>query len=177
MIHVEQALEGANAAYAEDRLEEAERELLAVLEFDELEPRALRLLGRIAMRQGQPQRAAELFQSALKAREPGSKQAPSGPMPTPTLAELYAQQGHIEAAAKVYRELLNGVSGEAQAAEWRRRLRELEQDADGVSSEPAEEKEEAALGRLKGLVDQVERSGEVRRLRAFLERLEARVPR
>ncbi|MFP4560949.1 MAG: tetratricopeptide repeat protein [Thiohalorhabdus sp.] len=175
MIHVEQAIQEANGAYSDGRLEEAERHLLAVLEFDDYEPRALRLLGRIAMRQGQPERAAELFQRALKARDPEAERAPSGPRPTPTLAELYFQQGYHEAAAGVYRELLKGAAEDPRADEWRRRLHELEQ---GTAEEPAApEVEEDAAERLEGFVEQVERSGEVRRLQAFLDRLQARTTR
>ncbi|HKJ89374.1 MAG TPA: tetratricopeptide repeat protein [Gammaproteobacteria bacterium] len=176
MIHVEQAIQEAEQAFSEGRLDEAERSLLAVLEFDDYEPRALRLLGRIAMQQGQSQRAAELFQRALKAREPGSARAPSGPKPTPTLAELYYQQGHTEAAARIYRELLREAEGDSPADSWRRRLRELEGSAAeppaGLAGAPEE-----AVERLEAFLQRVEHAREARRLRGFVERLDRRVMR
>ncbi len=126
MIHVEKALASAREAWEAGDLEAAERELLPVLEVDDLEPRALRLMGQIARARGDPERAADLFERALEARHPEAREGPQGPRPTPSLAELYAEQGYPEAAAEVYRRLLEGEEGDPRAEQWRRRLAELE---------------------------------------------------
>jgi tetratricopeptide (TPR) repeat protein len=170
MIHVGKTIETAQGALEEGRLEDAERGALAVLEFDEGEPRALRLLGQVAQRRGESQRAADLFQRALKTRGAG-KAPPRGPVPTPTLAELYVEQGHIDAAIRVYRELLAGAGGNEQAPQWRQRVAALEQ---GPSAEPEAEAEPAETEqRLREFLRQLDKSCQVRRLRQFLEDLEA----
>jgi len=170
MIHVEKAIETAQAAFDEGRLEDAERELLAVLEFDEGEPRALRLLGQVANRQGETQRAADLLQRALKTRGSG-KGPPRGPVPTPTLAELYVEQGHIDAAIRVYRELLARAGGDQRAGQWRQRVVELE---GGASVEPEAAPAPAETEqRLREFLRQLDNSRQVRRLRQFVEDLEA----
>ena len=170
MIHVEKAIQDAHTAFDQGRAEDAERELLAVLEFDDAEPRALRLLGQVAMRRGQPQRAAELFQSALKAREPGTP-SPRGPVPTPTLAELYAKQGHTAAAAQTYRTLLERAGNDQRARQWRQRVVELEAEP---SAEAAADDEAAGPEqRLRAFLEQLDRASQVRRLRQFVEKFEA----
>lgn len=136
MIHVEKAVDSARQALEEGRLDEAEQELRAVLEFDDFEPRALRLMGKLTSRRGEPQRAAEFYKQALKARDPEQRQRPKGPLPTPTLAELYATQGYPEAAGEVYRELLDQANGDPRSDGWRRRLAELE-GAEAAPWEPA----------------------------------------
>ncbi len=171
MVHVENALRSAQEAFSGGRMDEAEREARSVLEFDGFEPRALRLLGRIAQQRGESRRAAELFQQALQARNPGSRpRQPEGPLPTPTLAELYTRQGHFEAAAAVYRELLAAANGDPREEKWRRRLAELAgegsagAESSGVAPEKAERNLRAFLERLDG-------SAEARRLQEFLSRL------
>ena len=150
MIHVEKAIDSARQALEEGRLDEAEQELRAVLEFDDFEPRALRLMGKLTSRRGEPQRAAEFYKQALKARDPEQRQRPKGPLPTPTLAELYATQGYPEAAAEVYRELLGQADGDPRNDDWRRRLAELE-GSQGPPPEPAPDAEQAsALAATEG---------------------------
>ncbi|HKJ70201.1 MAG TPA: hypothetical protein VKA55_00410 [Gammaproteobacteria bacterium] len=146
MIHVEQAIARAREALDAGRLDAAERELRAVLEFDDGEQRALRLLGKVASRRGEPQRAAELFQRALGARRVEGQARPQGPRPTPTLAELYADQGYLQAAAEVYRELLAGGGDAARSQEWRRRLSQLEGGQPETSGAGARAEPEAEAG-------------------------------
>lgn len=179
MIHVEKTIQEAHEAFDQGQLEEAERGLRAVLEFDEDEPRALRLLGQVAMRQGDPKRAAELFQHALKAREPGSA-SPEGPVPTPTLAELYAEQGHTEAAIRMYRDLIARAEDDGRAERWRQRVAELEGGAEGAGEAPVEGTAEApgsepagAEERLRDFLGRLEADRQVRRLREFVNHLEA----
>lgn len=138
MVHVEKALASAREAWESGDLAAAERELLPVLEVDDLEPRALHLMGRITRARGDPERAADLFERALDARDPEVREGPQGPRPTPSLAELYAEQGYPEAAAEVYHRLLEGGDGDPRAEQWRQRLAELKDPWVG-SAEPEEE--------------------------------------
>ena len=181
MVHVENALLRAREALTAGRLEEAERETRSVLEFDGAEPRALRILGEVARSRGRDEVAAELFEKAGQARDPESRSTPEGPVPTPTLAELLSDQGHFEAAANVYRDLLEGSGGDPRADEWRRRLVELEGAAGpeesggagpGDKGMPPPETEEASR-RLRAFVDRIEASAQVRRLQAFLSHLDS----
>ena len=195
MIHVEKALASGRQALEEGRLDEAEAELRTVLEFDDFEPRALRLMGKVASRRGDPRRAAEFLQKALKARDPAQQERPKGPVPTPTLAELYASQGHSEAAADVYRQLVRGAGDDERTAEWRRRLAALEGEGEaeaashggdrGGEAEPAtaelgagapgeEVDPEVAERRLRAFLELLDGNREAGRLRRFLDRLEDR---
>jgi tetratricopeptide (TPR) repeat protein len=183
MIHVEQAIADARQALEAGRLDEAEGALRGVLEFDDYEPRALRLMGQVVSRQGEPRRAAEYYKQALKARDPEQSERPQGPVPTPTLARLYAEQGHTEAAAQVYRELLDGAEDDPRAQQWRQHLAQLEGGAPApqaaAPSEPQTETDEAvpaavAEQRLRAFLELLDGNAEASRLRRFLERLEGR---
>lgn len=197
MIHVEKALAKGREALEEGRLDEAEAELRGVLEFDDFEPRALRLMGKIASLRGEPQRAVELLKKALEARRPERQEPSEGPPPTTTLAELYAGQGHIGAAAAVYRQLLSQAGEDERADQWRRRLAELapetpeaapttadepegESEPEGVgagkeAAAPADEVDPAvAERRLRAFLDRLDGGPEAQRLRRFLDRLENR---
>ncbi|MFB6259251.1 MAG: hypothetical protein ABEK42_00775 [Thiohalorhabdaceae bacterium] len=194
MIHVEKALAQGRQALEQGRLDEAEAELRSILEFDDYEPRALRLMGKVASLRGQPQRAAELLEKALEARDPESREAPpKGPPPTPTLAELYAGQGHTQAAAAVYRQLLAEAGDDERADEWRRRLAVLENgeaastpaEAEAEGSPPSAAAEEGGVTgedvdpaqaerRLRDFLDRLDGNPEVVRLRRFLDHLENR---
>ncbi|MEF8792335.1 tetratricopeptide repeat protein [Thiohalorhabdus sp.] len=198
MIHVEKALAKGREALDEGRLDEAEAELRGILEFDDYEPRALRLMGKVASLRGQPQRAAEFLEKALEAPDPDRRDTSQGPPPTPTLAELYAGQGHTEAAAAVYRQLLAEASEDERSGEWRRRLAALDQGegeaalmaeaaterppAAGASASAASGAGLAGLGidprlaerRLTDFLDRLDGNYEALRLRRFLDRLEER---
>ena len=128
-------MEAADAAYGWAELDEAERHLRAVLAFDPAEPRALHRLGHIAMKRDQPEVAADYFQQSLAAQGHAVSDS-SATIPTPTLAELYAQQGYGEAAADIYQELLERQGDHPRAEEWRGRLAEL--SAPGAEPAPAE---------------------------------------
>lgn len=198
MIHVESALASAREALEAGRSAAAERELLAVLDFDDREPRALRLLGEVVRDRGEYQRAAELFERALDVCDPPGRGGAKGPRPTPTLAELYVEQGYPEAGAGIYRQLLE-EEGDGGREEWRRRLAELEGGAGetGPETAPVEpmrggaqvqdpESGTDSLGetlpdggegpeieerRLRLFLEQLERHRETVRLGRFLERL------
>ncbi len=143
MIHVENALDSARQALESGRLEEVERELQGVLDFDEDEPRALRLMGKMARAQGEFQQAAGFFARAWEARASHHRETLRAPPLTPTLAELYAHQGYPEAAAAVYRQLLDREREGPRYGEWRRRLIELEGGReDGLPLEVASGQEE-----------------------------------
>ena len=189
MIHVEQAIADARQALEAGRLDEAEAALRGVLEFDDYEPRALRLMGQVVSRQGEPRRAAEYYKQALKARDPEQSERPQGPVPTPTLARLYAEQGHSEAAAQVYRELLDGAEDDPRAQEWRQQLAELEGGGAAPTgeagpqaaapTEPQTGTDDAvpaavAEQRLRAFLELLDGNAEASRLRRFLERLEGR---
>jgi tetratricopeptide (TPR) repeat protein len=189
MIHVEQAIADARQALDEGRLDDAEAELRAVLEFDDFEPRALRMMGKVASKQGEPRRAADYYKQALQARDPEQRARARGPVPTPTLAALYADQGHTEAAVQVYRDLLSAHPNDERAGEWRRRLTELGGQAapETAPAEPAGPAEVSAAGggegvipgevaeqRLRSFLERLDGNPEVARLRRFLERLDER---
>lgn len=140
MVHVDQEIEAADAAYGRAELEEAERHLRAVLAFDPAEPRALHRLGHIAMKRDQPEVAADYFQQSLVAQGHAISDS-SATIPTPTLAELYARQGYGDAAADIYRELLERQGEHPRASEWRERLDGLA--AAGEEPGPAEAEEVA----------------------------------
>lgn len=143
MIHVENALDSARQALEAGRLGEAERELQGVLDFDEDEPRALRLMGKMARARGEFQQAAGFFARAWEARASHRQETPRDPHLTPTLAELYAHQGHPEAAAEVYRQLMDREGEGPRYREWCRRLIELEGGReDGLPLEAASGQEE-----------------------------------
>lgn len=151
MVHVDQAIEAADAAYGQTNLDEAERHLRAVLAFDPQEPRALHRLGHIAMKRDQPEVAADYFQQSL-ASQGHTVSESSVTIPTPTLAELYAQQGHGEAAADIYQELLEREPDHPRAPQWRARVTELAAGSEGQAAEeaPAEPAAEAAVDELPG---------------------------
>lgn len=200
MIHVEEALANGRQALEEGRLRDAQSELQGVLELDENEPRALRLMAKVVTLQGEPEKAVELLKQALETFQPEERL--QGPRPTPTLAELYARQGHTEAAAEVYRQLIATSGGDERAEEWRRRLAALESQEGEAPASPeveevgAEEEAQAAVGsvseaaeeaacepevdpaaaerRLQAFLDRLDGNQEVNRLRRFLERLENR---
>lgn len=178
MIHVEKALAKGREALEEGRLDEAEAELRGVLEFDDFEPRALRLMGKIASLRGEPQRAVELLKKALEARQPERGERSEGPPPTTTLAELYAGQGHTEAAAAVYRQLLRQAGEDERAGEWRRRLVELApetSEAETGQAEPAGESDQGGIGATSeaaATADEVDPAVAERRLREFLDHLD-----
>jgi len=159
MVHVEKALASAREAWEAADLEAAERELLPVLEVDDLEPRALRLMGRIARARGDPERAADLLERALDARDPEAREGPQGPRPTPSLAELYAEQGYPEAAAEVYRQLLQGQEGDPRAEQWRQRLAELEGGPVESGEPPEEPSAEAAVSSVAEPIGEKSESG------------------
>jgi tetratricopeptide (TPR) repeat protein len=165
MVHVENAIREARRAIAEGRLEDAERDLLQVLELDDSEPRALALLGRVARSLGQGERALDLYEQALESQDLMAAAAEPAPLATPTLAELYAEQGHAGAAAQVYRDLLAARPEDERAPEWRERLAALTAEAP-----PAPDGGEAE-GRLRSFLGSLERFREIRRLQRFLERL------
>jgi tetratricopeptide (TPR) repeat protein len=145
MVHVDQEIEAADVAYGQANLDEAERHLRAVLAFDPQEPRALHRLGHIAMKRDQPEVAADYFQQSL-ASQGHTVTESSVTIPTPTLAELYAQQGHGEAAADIYQELLERDPDHPRAPQWRARVDELAAEPEGgpAGAEAAETGAEAA---------------------------------
>lgn len=164
LVHVENAIRRAREALAEDRLDDAEQDLLAILELDEREVRALSLLGQVAHARGEAERALALYERALEAQDLIAGAVEPAPVATPTLAELYAEQGYREAAAAVYRDLLAGRPEDGRVPEWRTRLAALS------SSAPSAEGSEA-VARLQAFVKRLEHAREVRRLEDFLARL------
>lgn len=169
MVHVENAIRRARQALVEDCLDDAEQDLLAVLELDEREVRALSLLGQVARARGEAERALALYERALEAQDLIAGAIEPAPVATPTLAELYAEQGYPEAAAAVYRDLLDGRAEDARVPEWRARLAALSDSAPAVASLEA-------VARLQAFVKRVEGAREVRRLEGFLAGLRGEAP-
>jgi tetratricopeptide (TPR) repeat protein len=119
----------ARALLERGALEEAEQEFRRVLEQVPAHLPALRSLGDISVRQGRPQEARRYYERALHLNPDDSETqarlaalpvateaGPSGgsvpasgrnrdPLASPTLAALYASQGHAEVAEAIYSQL------------------------------------------------------------------------
>ena len=162
------------------RTEEARKEMEGVLAKAPDNLMAWRVLAQIALEDGDPEGALERFRILLafspddeevqeriheidaqlsgeastdtEAARPAGSDTGRGALATPTLAELFLQQGLTEKAAEVYREIL---AGDPSNQEVRTRLEEIEASAEPF--DPAMAKSRRKVEKLRSWLETIKK--------------------